>query len=98
MEFFEPFRVMTMICTGAMFVIAAASIRAWRRWSRSKRVLAWGVTMLMVSNGYAALEASLSGAPGGPRSVLITTTMIIGLMGVIIAVRDDSKDSGDHGR
>lgn len=97
-EFFEPFRVMTMICAGVMVAIALASIKAWRRWSRSKRVLAWAVSMLMISNGYAAFEASMAGTSGGPRSVLVTTCMIIGLIGVIIAVRDDSKDAGDRGR
>lgn len=91
----DVFRFLTMVFAGISIVIAAISFRSWRRWSRSKRTLAWAVSILMFVNGYAAFEALNANVPGGTRSVMISTAMAAGLIGVIIAVRDDTKDASD---
>lgn len=91
----DVFRFLTIMFAGASVLLAAFSFRSWRRWSRSKRTLAWAVSILMFVNGYAAFEALQDNVPGGARSVMISTAMGAGLIGVIIAIRDDTKDASD---
>lgn len=92
MEIFEVFRFVTIAATVIMLGLVLKNFTAWRTWARSKKMLGYAVTMLMLSNGYAAFEATLDGSPGAGRSLLIAVCMVVGLFAVITSLRDDRKE------
>lgn len=92
MEVFEWFRFVTIATTVVMLLLVVKNFTAWRKWARSKKMLGYAVTMLMVSNGYAAFEATMDGSPGAGRSLLIAACMVVGLFAVVTSLRDDRKE------
>lgn len=95
MDIFDLSRVVSVAIAVVVVVLALRYFSLWRKWTRSRKMLGYAVTTLMLSNGYAAFEAALDGSPGAGRSLLIAVCMIVGLFAVLTSLRDAKKEQED---